>query len=105
MCFQTIFEINSNSKTQASEVMRVKRSKDARLVEKFGKQKDSLAAEATLQQPVFSTTTDNEKPAYTVGEEDDQDELRVRNLKKIFWMVLKTCILLVVKKLTYSAFF
>uniref|UniRef100_A0A674MIB7 ATP-dependent RNA helicase DDX54 n=1 Tax=Takifugu rubripes TaxID=31033 RepID=A0A674MIB7_TAKRU len=41
----TIFEINSSSKTQASEVMRAKRSKDARLVEKFGKQKDSLAAE------------------------------------------------------------
>lgn len=71
----TIFEINSNSKTQASEVMRAKRSKDARRVEKFGKQKDSLAAEAPLQQPVCSTTTDNEKTVYTVGE-DDHDELK-----------------------------
>lgn len=75
--FQTIFEINSNNKTQASEVMRVKRSKDSRLVEKFGKQKESLAAEAPLQQPVCSSTTDNEKTAYTVGEDDD--ELKVRN--------------------------
>lgn len=99
MCFQTIFEINSNSKTQASEVMRAKRSKDARLVEKFSKQKDSLAAEAPLQQPVCSTTTDNEKTVYTVGEEDDHDELKVRNIKKNV-MVLKTCIKLVVK-LTY----
>lgn len=88
MCFQTIFEINSNSKTQASEVMRAKRSKDARRVEKFGKQKDSLAAEAPLQQPVCSTTTDNEKIVYTVGE-DDHDELKVRNKKKKR-MVLKT---------------
>lgn len=62
--------------------MRAKRSKDARLVEKFGKQKDSLAAEAPLQQPVCSTTsTDNEKTVYTGGE-DDHDELKVRNLKK-----------------------
>lgn len=76
MCFQTIFEINSNSKTQASEVMRAKRSKDARLVEKFGKQKDSLAAEAPRQQPVCSTTADNEQ---MLGEVDDHDELTVRN--------------------------
>lgn len=81
MCFQTIFEINSSSKTQASEVMRAKRSKDARLVEKFSKQKDSLAAEASLHQPVCSTTADNETTVYTVGEEDDHDELKVRN----FW--------------------
>uniref|UniRef100_H3C148 RNA helicase n=1 Tax=Tetraodon nigroviridis TaxID=99883 RepID=H3C148_TETNG len=70
-----IFEINSNSKTQASEVMRAKRSKDARLVEKFGKQKDSLAAEAPLQQPVCATA-DLEKMEYTVGEDDNHDELK-----------------------------
>lgn len=79
MCFQTIFEINSNSKTQASEVMRAKRSKDARLVEKFGKQKDSLAAEAPLQQPVSSITADNEQTVSMLGEVDDHDELTVRN--------------------------
>uniref|UniRef100_H3CUF9 RNA helicase n=1 Tax=Tetraodon nigroviridis TaxID=99883 RepID=H3CUF9_TETNG len=61
-----IFEINSNSKTQASEVMRAKRSKDARLVEKF---------EAPLQQPVCATA-DLEKMEYTVGEDDNHDELK-----------------------------
>lgn len=79
-CLQTIFEINSNSKTQAGEVMRAKRSKDARLVEKFGKQKDSLAAEAPLQQPVCSSTTDGDKTAYTVADDDDDDDLKVRLL-------------------------
>lgn len=56
--------------------MRAKRSKDARLVEKFGKQKDSLAAEAPLQQPVCSTAADYEQ---TLDEVDDHDELTVRN--------------------------
>lgn len=76
--FQTIFEINSNSKTQASEVMRAKRSKDARLVEKFGKQKDSLAAEAPPQQPVCSSTTED-KAEYTVADDDDDDDLKVKH--------------------------
>uniref|UniRef100_A0A3Q3M8A9 RNA helicase n=1 Tax=Mastacembelus armatus TaxID=205130 RepID=A0A3Q3M8A9_9TELE len=44
----TIFEINSNSKSQASEVMRTKRSKDTRLVEKFSKRREDLAAESRL---------------------------------------------------------
>uniref|UniRef100_A0A3B4FK87 DEAD-box helicase 54 n=1 Tax=Pundamilia nyererei TaxID=303518 RepID=A0A3B4FK87_9CICH len=41
----TIFEINSSSKTPASEVMRAKRSKDTRLVDKFSKQREDRAAE------------------------------------------------------------
>ncbi|XP_034048354.1 ATP-dependent RNA helicase DDX54 isoform X2 [Thalassophryne amazonica] len=45
----TIFEINSSNKTVASEVMRVKRSKDTRLVEKFTKQREDLVAESKLQ--------------------------------------------------------
>lgn len=91
-CFQTIFEINSHSKTQASEVMRAKRSKDARLVEKFGKQRDSLAAEASLQHPVCSNTTDDDKTLYTVGD-DVHDDLKVRHLIyiKLFprWLLRK----------------
>uniref|UniRef100_A0A671YGW7 RNA helicase n=1 Tax=Sparus aurata TaxID=8175 RepID=A0A671YGW7_SPAAU len=51
----TIFEINSSSKTQASEVMRKKRSKDTQLVDKFTKQKDSRAAESQLRQPINPT--------------------------------------------------
>uniref|UniRef100_A0AAX7U2W4 RNA helicase n=1 Tax=Astatotilapia calliptera TaxID=8154 RepID=A0AAX7U2W4_ASTCA len=45
----TIFEINSSSKTPASEVMRAKRSKDTRLVDKFSKQREDRAAESRLQ--------------------------------------------------------
>uniref|UniRef100_A0AAX7V198 RNA helicase n=2 Tax=Haplochromini TaxID=319058 RepID=A0AAX7V198_ASTCA len=53
----TIFEINSSSKTPASEVMRAKRSKDTRLVDKFSKQREDRAAESRLQQPTNPTTT------------------------------------------------
>ncbi|XP_056875212.1 ATP-dependent RNA helicase DDX54 [Takifugu flavidus] len=77
----TIFEINSSSKTQASEVMRAKRSKDARLVEKFGKQKDSLAAEAPLRQPVCPSTTDGDETAYAPADDDD-------DLKEVFSAVV-----------------
>uniref|UniRef100_A0A8C4EC22 RNA helicase n=1 Tax=Dicentrarchus labrax TaxID=13489 RepID=A0A8C4EC22_DICLA len=52
----TIFEINSSSKTQASGVMRTKRSKDTRLVDKFSKQRDKLAAETQLQRPIKPST-------------------------------------------------
>nr|XP_020456612.1 ATP-dependent RNA helicase DDX54 [Monopterus albus] len=61
----TIFEINSNSKTPACEVMRAKRSKDAQLVNKFSKQRENLAAERHLHQPVNSDST------LTTGKEDD----------------------------------
>lgn len=67
---QTIFEINSSSKTPASEVMRAKRSKDTRLVDKFNKQKDNLAAENPLQQPINLTTTDDDV-TQSGGREDD----------------------------------
>lgn len=68
--------------------MRAKRSKDARLVEKFGKQKDSLAAEAPLQQPVCSSTTED-NTAYTVADDDD-DDLKVGHLiyrKTVFYQI------------------
>ncbi|XP_017263465.1 ATP-dependent RNA helicase DDX54 [Kryptolebias marmoratus] len=60
----TIFEINSSSKTPASEVMRTKRSKDTRLVDKFNKRREDLAAESRLQRSVSSTTA-------AENEEDD----------------------------------
>uniref|UniRef100_A0AAZ1XEV6 RNA helicase n=1 Tax=Oreochromis aureus TaxID=47969 RepID=A0AAZ1XEV6_OREAU len=50
-------EINSSSKTPASEVMRAKRSKDTGLVDKFSKQREDRAAESRLQQPINPTTT------------------------------------------------
>nr|XP_057920316.1 ATP-dependent RNA helicase DDX54 [Doryrhamphus excisus] len=46
----TIFEINSSCKTLASEVMRAKRSKDSRLVDKFSRDRENLAAEGRLHQ-------------------------------------------------------
>uniref|UniRef100_A0A8C8G4P8 RNA helicase n=1 Tax=Oncorhynchus tshawytscha TaxID=74940 RepID=A0A8C8G4P8_ONCTS len=52
---QTIFEINSNSKTNASVVMRAKRSRDTRLVDMFTQKKEVLAAEGRYHVPgVFS---------------------------------------------------
>ncbi|XP_018540744.1 ATP-dependent RNA helicase DDX54 [Lates calcarifer] len=71
----TIFEINSNSKTQASEVMRTKRSKDTRLVDKFSKRREDLAAESHLHRPVNPTTadadSDNDDFTHSTGNEED----------------------------------
>ncbi|KAA8584573.1 hypothetical protein FQN60_008358 [Etheostoma spectabile] len=67
----TIFEINSNSKTQAGEVMRTKRSKDTRLVDKYSKRRDSLAAESQLHQPVKPSTSADDDFTRTTGEEED----------------------------------
>ncbi|KAM4532368.1 ATP-dependent RNA helicase DDX54 [Fundulus diaphanus] len=49
----TIFEINSNSKTPASEVMRKKRSKDKQVVEKFKKHREGVASRSRQQLPVI----------------------------------------------------
>ncbi|KAG7224063.1 hypothetical protein INR49_015321 [Caranx melampygus] len=78
---RTIFEINSNSKTQASEVMRAKRSKDTRLVDKFSKQKEVLAADSSLHQPVKASTADDDY-THNVGQEEDDD------LKGVFSVVV-----------------
>ncbi|XP_073334351.1 ATP-dependent RNA helicase DDX54 [Pagrus major] len=77
----TIFEINSRSKTQASEVMRKKRSKDTQLVDKFNKHRDSLAAESQLQQPINPTIADDDYTHSTGREEDD-------DLKEVFSAVV-----------------
>uniref|UniRef100_A0A8C4ED08 RNA helicase n=1 Tax=Dicentrarchus labrax TaxID=13489 RepID=A0A8C4ED08_DICLA len=67
----TIFEINSSSKTQASGVMRTKRSKDTRLVDKFSKQRDKLAAETQLQRPIKPSTAAGDYAHSSDQEEDD----------------------------------
>ncbi|MEQ2208833.1 ATP-dependent RNA helicase ddx54 [Xenoophorus captivus] len=59
----TIFEINSNSKTPASKVMRKKRSKDKRVVDKFKKHREDVAAGSRLQQSVIRRTA--------AGDDDD----------------------------------
>ncbi|XP_035523875.1 ATP-dependent RNA helicase DDX54 [Morone saxatilis] len=66
----TIFEINSSSKTQASGVMRTKRSKDTRLVDKFSKQRDKLAAETQMQRPIKPSTAADDY-AHSSDQEDD----------------------------------
>ena len=74
---QTIFEINSSSKTPASEVMRTKRSKDMGIVDKFNKQREDLAADSKLQHSVNPTaTTDGD---LTHSKDDEEDELKVIN--------------------------
>ena len=74
--FQTIFEINSSSKTQASVVMRTKRSKDMRLVDKFNKHKEDVAAESRLHQPVKPAAADED---YTHAGEEEEGALNVRD--------------------------
>lgn len=55
--------------------MRAKRSKDARLVDKFSKQRDNQAAESSLQRPTTSATAADDVTHSTGGEDDD---LKVR---------------------------
>uniref|UniRef100_A0AAR2LIQ3 RNA helicase n=1 Tax=Pygocentrus nattereri TaxID=42514 RepID=A0AAR2LIQ3_PYGNA len=66
----TIFEINSNNKTNASEVMRAKRSRDSRLVDRFQRSREELLAESQLNKPVPRTTSSPE-PQYSDEEEED----------------------------------
>lgn len=72
----TIFEINSNSKTQAGEVMRTKRSKDTRLVEKFKKQRDSLAEESQLHQSANPSTSTSTADNFTHTTGEDEDDIK-----------------------------
>ncbi|KAM9793837.1 ATP-dependent RNA helicase DDX54 isoform 1-T1 [Syngnathus typhle] len=68
----TIFEINSRSKTLATEVMRAKRSKDSRLVDRFSKHRESLAAERLLHNPVSVPAGED---AADSGEDDALQEV------------------------------
>uniref|UniRef100_A0AAZ1XU56 RNA helicase n=1 Tax=Oreochromis aureus TaxID=47969 RepID=A0AAZ1XU56_OREAU len=80
----TIFEINSSSKTPASEVMRAKRSKDTRLVDKFSKQqrgpscrKQAAAANQPHHYWVFSEVVGGKRR----GQQEDGEE-RPKTKKK-----------------------
>uniref|UniRef100_A0A8C7WMA6 RNA helicase n=1 Tax=Oryzias sinensis TaxID=183150 RepID=A0A8C7WMA6_9TELE len=75
----TIFEINSNSKTTASEVMRAKRSKDTPLMDKFSKRKEDLAAENKPQLVVASANNGDS----TQGADEEEEDL-----KRVFSEVL-----------------
>uniref|UniRef100_A0A6Q2XMQ1 ATP-dependent RNA helicase DDX54 n=1 Tax=Esox lucius TaxID=8010 RepID=A0A6Q2XMQ1_ESOLU len=68
--FQTIFEINSNSKTNASVVMRAKRSRDSRLVDKFTHKRGIQAAEGSCHVPVTPLPSMH----HMAGQEDSEEE-------------------------------
>lgn len=70
LSLQTIFEINSTCKTQAGEVMRTKRSRDAQLVDKFNKHRDDMAAESLASRPVRPTAVQDDAHC-SDREEDD----------------------------------
>uniref|UniRef100_A0A665VZQ6 RNA helicase n=1 Tax=Echeneis naucrates TaxID=173247 RepID=A0A665VZQ6_ECHNA len=84
----TIFEINSNSKTTASEVMRAKRSKDSRLVDKFSKQREGLATDSRLHQPanptaeVFSAVVGGKRRDFQQEAEDRPKKKKSRQAGK-----------------------
>nr|AAH98602.1 Zgc:111908 protein [Danio rerio] len=69
----TIFEINSSNKTNASEVMRAKRSRDRQRVEKFSRARAELRAEpgAGLRA---------EPPVHRETQEEDEEEQRSLNI-------------------------
>ncbi|KAG9281887.1 ATP-dependent RNA helicase DDX54 [Astyanax mexicanus] len=66
----TIFEINSNNKTSASEVMRTKRSRDSRLVDKFHRTREEQLAESNLNKPAIRSAN-TPKPQHSEEEEED----------------------------------
>ncbi|KAL0192287.1 hypothetical protein M9458_010583, partial [Cirrhinus mrigala] len=65
----TIFEINSNNKSTASEVMRAKRSRDDRLVDKFSKARAERIVESTASSIIRTEPQNNE-------DEQEDDELQ-----------------------------
>uniref|UniRef100_A0A4W5JYS9 RNA helicase n=1 Tax=Hucho hucho TaxID=62062 RepID=A0A4W5JYS9_9TELE len=67
----TIFEINSNSKTNASVVMRAKRSRDTRLVDNFTQKKVVLAAEGRYHVPVTALPSTHHRTDQEDSEEED----------------------------------
>ncbi|CAB1318548.1 unnamed protein product [Coregonus sp. 'balchen'] len=66
----TIFEINSSSKTNASVVMRAKRSRDTRLVDNFTQKRVVLAAEGRYHVPVTALPSTH----HTADQEDSEEE-------------------------------
>ncbi|XP_035245567.1 ATP-dependent RNA helicase DDX54 [Anguilla anguilla] len=66
----TIFEINSSSKTAASEVMRAKRSRDTRLVDKFQRAREDRAAKGLMKCPAPPRPAPAD-PGHSESEEED----------------------------------
>lgn len=84
---QTIFEINSTCKTQAGEVMRAKRSRDAQLVDKFNKQRDDKAAESLASRTVRPAADRDD----THGSDREEADLKVPPGGRISGLVVSQC--------------
>lgn len=62
--------------------MRAKRSRDTRLVDKFSKKRDDLAAESQMHRPVNPTTstpTADEDDEFTHSSDEEEDNIKARN--------------------------
>ncbi|KAF7688576.1 ATP-dependent RNA helicase DDX54 [Silurus meridionalis] len=66
----TIFEINSNNKTSASEVMRTKRSRDSHLVDKFQRTREEIQQNHSAIQNLTPTQPQHGEE---VGDDEDDD--------------------------------
>ncbi|XP_029941325.1 ATP-dependent RNA helicase DDX54 [Salarias fasciatus] len=95
----TIFEINSSSKTPAGEVMRAKRSRDTRLVDRFSRQREEgAAAESRPGGPAGSGgpvgsggpggSQDAEDAADATHHEDEDDNEDQEDLQGVFSAVV-----------------
>ncbi|KAI5615635.1 ATP-dependent RNA helicase DDX54, partial [Silurus asotus] len=69
----TIFEINSNNKTSASEVMRTKRTRDSHLVDKFQRTREEIQQNHPAIQNLTPTQPEHGEE---VGDDDEDDDLQ-----------------------------
>ncbi|TSL28178.1 ATP-dependent RNA helicase DDX54 [Bagarius yarrelli] len=69
----TIFEINSNNKTSASEVMRTKRSRDSCLVDRFQKTKKEMKAESQKNCSAIQSSATTQQQQ---GEDEEDEDLQ-----------------------------
>ncbi|XP_060768263.1 ATP-dependent RNA helicase DDX54 [Neoarius graeffei] len=82
----TIFEINSNNKTSAGEVMRTKRSRDSRLVDKFQRMREEMQAVSQLNRPAIQNSTTTR--LHHGEEEDDNKDDDEEDLQGVFSKVV-----------------
>ncbi|MBN3300032.1 DDX54 helicase, partial [Amia calva] len=76
----TIFEINSSSRAVGSEVMRAKRSRDARKVDGYQRAREDRVAQNQLSQPAPSTVI--------LAQVDCDDEEDDNNIQEVFSAVM-----------------
>ncbi|KAL2100423.1 hypothetical protein ACEWY4_004817 [Coilia grayii] len=70
----TIFEINATNKTSASEVMRAKRSRDSRRVDKFARTREERLAENKLRSPPARSCSSS--VTHDIDEEEEEEDIQ-----------------------------